>query len=137
MERLQDAGVKLSMQRISIMEYLLTHAVHPTAENVFCNLYPQIPTLSRTTVYNTLKLLADKGAVTAITIDDKMVRYDGDISIHAHFRCKRCGTVIDVPVSGLESVKNIGGEALRITDMQLYYYGYCPACDEKMKVIND
>ena len=53
--------IKPSMQRIAIMDYLFEHKVHPTVDKIFNDLYPQIPTLSKTTVYNTLKLFAYQG----------------------------------------------------------------------------
>ncbi|MDR3134094.1 MAG: transcriptional repressor [Prevotellaceae bacterium] len=130
-DRLQDHGIKPSLQRIAIMEYLMGHYNHPTADVIFNKLYPVIPTLSKTTVYNTLKLLAYKGAISEITIDEKNVRYDAEISPHAHFRCKYCGNVFDFPVKNLSSVVAKEIDGFLITDAQLYYKGYCKKCKTK------
>jgi Fur family ferric uptake transcriptional regulator/Fur family peroxide stress response transcriptional regulator len=131
-DRLQQFGVKPSLQRIAVMNYLLKNYIHPTADTIFNSLYPAIPTLSKTTVYNTLKLLSQQGAILEITIDDKNLRYDADISKHAHFKCISCGRVDDIPISNYKalSVKKIGD--LVITDAQLYYKGYCEKCNSKM-----
>jgi Fur family ferric uptake transcriptional regulator/Fur family peroxide stress response transcriptional regulator len=131
-DRLQQFGVKPSLQRIAVMNYLLKNYTHPTADTIFNSLYPAIPTLSKTTVYNTLKLLTQQGAIIEITIDDKNLRYDADISKHAHFKCISCGCVNDIPVNNYKalSVKKIGD--LLITDAQLYYKGYCEKCNSKM-----
>ena len=43
------------MQRIAIMEYLMEHRTHPSADEIYTALSPSMPTLSKTTVYNTLK----------------------------------------------------------------------------------
>ncbi|KAA6323417.1 Peroxide-responsive repressor PerR, partial [termite gut metagenome] len=69
-------GIKLSLQRIAIMEYLLEHTTHPTVDEIYTKLFPVMPTLSKTTIYNTLKLLSEQGAIQMITIDEKNVRFD-------------------------------------------------------------
>ena len=46
-------NVKPSVQRLAIMDYLLTHRTHPSIEEIYMALCDDIPTLSKTTVYNT------------------------------------------------------------------------------------
>ncbi|GHT10545.1 transcriptional repressor [Bacteroidia bacterium] len=130
--RLLEFGVKPSLQRMAIMAYLMDNLIHPNAETIFNHLYPLIPTLSKTTVYNTLKLLEEHGAILAINIDEKNVRYDADISEHAHFKCKRCGVVYDLPVKGIENLQIESPENLQITESRIYYKGYCEKCKKKM-----
>ena len=67
--RLVDCGIRPSMQRLSIMDYLLKHATHPTIDDIYKDLLPSIPTLSRTTLYNTLRLFAETNAAQLLTID--------------------------------------------------------------------
>ena len=66
--------VKPSIQRIAVMNYLLNNLTHPTVDEIYTNLSPNMPTLSRTTVYSTLKLLAEKGAV--LQIQNQKYHYD-------------------------------------------------------------
>jgi Fe2+/Zn2+ uptake regulation proteins len=131
-DRLKEFGIKPSMQRVAIMDYLLHNRTHPTADIVFSNLYPSMPTLSKTTVYNTLKLLVQQGAILEITIDEKNVRYDAEISKHAHFKCINCGRIYDIPIkkSKALSIKKLGD--LLIVDAQIYYKGYCEKCNKKI-----
>lgn len=75
--RLTEHGIKPSVQRIAIMHYLLTHFTHPTVDDVYRGLCSKIPTLSRTTVYNTLRMFSENNAAQMITIDDHRVCYDG------------------------------------------------------------
>lgn len=56
-ERLQGHNIKPSVQRIAIMKYLMEHRTHPTVDEIYTALSPTIPTLSKTTVYNTLKTM--------------------------------------------------------------------------------
>ena len=90
-------NVKPSVQRLAIMDYLLTHRTHPSIEEIYLALCDDIPTLSKTTVYNTLKLFVEHGAAQMLTIDERNVCYDGDISLHAHFLCKHCNKIFDLP----------------------------------------
>jgi Fur family ferric uptake transcriptional regulator/Fur family peroxide stress response transcriptional regulator len=117
---------------MAIMEYLLAHPTHPTADTIFNDLTPTLPTLSKTTVYNTLRLLSEQGAILSISIDEKNVRYDGDIATHAHFKCKKCGCVYDLSIKGLDTVYVEGIGDLCVTECQLYYKGYCEKCKSKL-----
>lgn len=129
---LVEHGVKPSIQRIAVMNYLCNHLTHPTVDEIYTNLSPNMPTLSRTTVYNTLRLLADKGAILQLTIDEKNVRYDARTDAHAHFICLGCGCVHDVVPVQLEKVTIAKYHDLRIVETQVYYKGYCAACDGRV-----
>ncbi len=132
MRRLEEYDIKLSLHRIAIIEYLINNPTHPTADMIFSDLFPAIPTLSKTTVYNTLKLLEDSGAVRSIYIDDKSVRYDANLGIHGHFRCKSCGDIHDLNIEGLDSLLIKGNHKLSINECQIYYKGYCGKCNNTL-----
>ncbi len=133
-DRLLNNGVRPSAQRMAIMQYLLGHATHPTIDEVYKAVNQVIPSLSRTTVYNTLRLFADHHAAQMITIDDHRVCYDGDIRPHVHFFCKCCGRVIDLfgeRAPHLLRPKNVEGNL--VEEEQLYYKGVCAECRRKSR----
>jgi Fe2+ or Zn2+ uptake regulation protein len=132
-DRLQKGGVKPSMQRMAIMKELMIHPVHPTVDMIYTALSPSIPTLSKTTVYSTLRLFSEQEIIKTISIDEKNLRYDANLTPHAHFKCKKCGNVHDLWVEGLDSIKIKNGGSLEITDTQLYYSGYCENCTDKKR----
>lgn len=136
-EHLLKYGIKPSLQRMAVMNYLMQHKTHPTAEEIFNDLYPVIPTLSKTTVYNTLKLFAEHNAILCIQIDDKNARYDADTSSHAHFRCKSCGCIHDLKIEGLETIHIENYGKLTVTECHIYYKGYCKDCLEKQANENE
>ena len=125
---LRQFGIKPSVQRLAVMEYLLSHRKHPTAEEIYQALSAQIPTLSKTTVYNTLKLFADHQAVLVLDLDQSQLHYDGDITPHAHFFCRECQTIIDLPLAESSALQQLLPEGLEADDIQLYYKGRCGAC---------
>lgn len=126
---LTDHGVKPSMQRMAVMDYLLQHHTHPTIDEIYTSLLPEMPTLSRTTIYNTLHLLAAHKAVTQLTIDERRVCYDADVQPHAHFLCTRCGHVFDLPLKRprLEGAAQVP-DGFQTEQCDLYYRGCCKEC---------
>lgn len=124
--------IKPSVQRMAVMEYLMDHRTHPTADEIYSALHPTMPTLSRTTVYNTLRLLAEQGAIAQLTIDERNVCYDADTSAHAHFLCTGCGKVFDIPLtdSHLESMAKMP-EGFNALQCDLYFRGRCEKCSQQ------
>ena len=131
--RLSEHHIKPSVHRMAVLRYLMSHRTHPTADMIYTALQPEMPTLSKTTVYNILKLLAEKGAVQILTIDEKNVRFDGDITPHAHFQCRTCEKVYDLPAEINKTVACFHTEGLTIDEMQLYCKGYCKNCMQRPK----
>lgn len=125
--RLQECGIKPSLQRIAILKYVMEHFTHPSVDEVYDALSPKMPTLSRTTVYNTLDLLQSKGVILSINIDDKMIHYDGDTSVHAHFLCESCKKIYDVSVKINIPVDTIE-KGFSVRESQIYYKGICKNC---------
>ena len=127
-------SIKPSPQRMAIMTYLLEHKTHPTIEEIYKSLSPDMPTLSKTTIYNTLKLFVENGAASMLTINEKTTCYDYDTSPHAHFICKKCNKVTDL-FYGVENMipSRLEIEGNRIVDMQVYYRGICKDCLKENK----
>lgn len=135
-KHLIEHGIKPSVQRIAIMEYLLTHKTHPMVEEIYEALVPQLRTLSKTTVYNTLKLLVEHGAVLSIGIEEGGMRYDGDTSDHMHFKCTKCGDIIDIRLPDIPESKKMFVEMLKgckIDQTHIYFKGTCKKCCEREK----
>lgn len=130
--RLLEHGIRPSLQRMAIMDFLIKHPIHPTVDDVCKGLCHKVPTLSRTTVYNTLRMLSDNQAAQMITIDDHRVCYDGNTSAHVHFFCKECGKVTDLfdeTAPQIDGPENINGNI--VMEKQLYYKGICAECAAK------
>lgn len=126
-EHLKAYDVKPSHHRIRVFQYLAENRNHPNVDMIYRELVEEIPTLSRTTLYNTLNLFVARGLVTPITIAENELRYDADTSWHGHFRCQQCGAIYDV------RLKNPGSEfadleQFQINESHLYFKGLCPRC---------
>ena len=121
-QMLQENGIRPSMIRIMVLEYLLEHRIHPTVEEVYGALLEKAPTLSKTSVYNTLHLLAEKNMILEITIDPVKVRYDADTSLHGHFKCDQCGEVWDFAVGQVQTSLS---KEFDIKTKEIYFTGLC------------
>jgi len=129
-ELLESKDVKPSFQRLSILKYIIQKKNHPSVDTIFKALSKDIPTLSKTTIYNTLNLLTQKGIVTALTIADNETRYDFGEEHHAHFQCTVCGMVFDVKVDSDFCDRDfIDGH--KVDEVQVHFKGVCSNCLNK------
>ena len=69
MERIKkiliSKDIRPSHHMIKILQYLANHKKHPTVDEIYKDLTTVLPTLSKATVYNTLRILEEKGLVTS------------------------------------------------------------------------
>lgn len=124
---LSTNNIKPSLQRIKIFEYLHENREHPTVDRIYTDLVDDIPTLSKTTVYNTLKLFVDNGITSTFTIDGNEARYDAIMEEHAHFKCKVCGNVYDVEIDALKLKFNQIND-FQIDHTDIHLKGVCNNC---------
>lgn len=124
---LSHLGIKPSVQRTAILGYLMSHKTHPTADEIYRALLPEMPTLSRSTVYNTLWRMVEAGAIDALGIDRSNARFDYSTRPHAHLLCNRCGAIIDTEMPRLDNAV-IGPKGARIDHVTVTYHGLCQNC---------
>ncbi len=115
-------------QRIAVFDYVSNHKTHPDVLEIYDNVLSQNPNFSKTTVYNALKALTDKGLLMVVSIDGERIRYDADTSIHGHFRCKDCGKIYDFKVDNVNYELPSG---FIVHQKDVYYSGLCPDCSNK------
>lgn len=133
-ELLESKGVKPSYQRLRILEYLIKKNDHPSVDVIYKVLSKNIPTLSRTTIYNTLSLFEKKRIVNSVTIFDNELRYDFLRQPHAHFLCNLCGEVYDIDLeTDLYYKDNIEGHETKET--HIHFKGICKNCIKNKNVI--
>ena len=129
---LKENNIKPSYFRIKVMEYLLKYKNHPSADQIYKKLVVDIPTLSKTTIYNILNLFLEKKIVQPIVIEENETRYDADIRIHGHFKCEVCGTIYDLPID-ISTLKVEGLDKFQVNESHIYFKGICYKCLQKNK----
>ena len=128
MEKYKKIGLKLTPQRIAILDYLDGNKKHPSAEEIYREVSKRFPTMSFATVYNTLEALRLRGSVLELTIDPDKKRFDPNTEPHHHLICTRCGKIEDVHRSYDLSVPTAYKSGFEITGNHIEFYGICPEC---------
>ena len=125
---LHKFGIRPSHQRLTVLSYMLEHRNHSSADEIYDALHQEIPVISRTTVYNTLRLFRDAGVVRTLSIGTNPLAFDAELTPHAHFYCTSCHSITDVPVqiSDWERLKHYGGPG--DSEMQVVFNGICRKC---------
>ncbi|NLB32279.1 MAG: transcriptional repressor, partial [Tissierellia bacterium] len=73
---LKKNNIRLTHQRLKVLEYLSNSTKHPTVEQIYKELKQEVPSLSKTTIYNTLNYLAELNLVKVLAIDDNEAHFD-------------------------------------------------------------
>lgn len=100
--KLRDAGVQPTLQRISICQYVLCEADHPTAEEVHAWAEKNMATISLATVYNTLNTLVSVGILREFKFPHtEKVIYDNNIDDHHHFLDEKSQKLFDIEMKDI------------------------------------
>ncbi|MDP8268556.1 MAG: Fur family transcriptional regulator [Candidatus Tenebribacter davisii] len=126
-EVLKEHNIAPSMQRVKILEYLRDYKTHPTADMIYQALVNDIPTLSKTTVYNTLKTFTENGILVALSLFDNEVRYEYNTDPHVHFKCMKCNKIYDLNKT-FDLYKNEFIDGHKVTEHYVNLKGICKSC---------
>lgn len=120
--------MNFSRQRACILEYLKHTTAHPTAEEIYQELKPELPNLSLATVYRNCSKLAELGALIRLDAGGK-THFDADISDHQHFVCSKCGKVYDMFFSLPKEIIDTNlPDGFHHENHRLYFFGICKSC---------
>jgi Fur family transcriptional regulator, ferric uptake regulator len=132
-ERLRRLGVRVTPQRLFVLEAMELNSGHMTAEEIMQWAARRYPALNLATVYRTLDLLCQVGLVAQTDLGGGATTYEliGD-SPHHHLACERCGGVIEMDEALLAGLRD---EALRVygfhaNPSHLAIFGICQGCWE-------
>lgn len=126
-ERLNRRGIRPTIQRIKVLEYLYRSQTHPTVDEIFTDLSQEISTISKATIYNTLHRFIDAGIVRKIPSDTDAQHYEIVIKDHGHFKCLACGKIFDFSID-YDHLEVDGLEGFIIEKKDVCYSGICPGC---------
>ena len=126
---LRDKQIQATRQRITILQYLLEHKVHPGIEDVYEALASRPEKISKATVYNTINLFEERGLLKALDVGEAYCHYDVDTYQHGHFHCIKCGTIWNISYNP-EVEKNLPPD-FEVLDEQVLVKGLCPECSAK------
>ena len=112
-------AIQPTAQRIALAEVVLHSTQHPSADEVFEAVNTDHLTVSRATVYNTLKLFVDKGLCRALTLREGRVVYDPNMAPHHHLVDEDSGRIYDLPADAVKVTLNTPIDGFDVTTMEV------------------
>ena len=123
----EEKSISPSYTRTRIYSYLESNKIHPTVDQIYKELKEELPTLSKTTVYNVLNLFIEKGIVKLVNMSGSETRYEVYHEQHSHFTCDVCGEIYDIPkITTNYDISELNG--FSVNDDEVNLTGICPKC---------
>jgi len=126
----KENGLKITPQRTAIFQELLKAKDHPTADDIYQRIVKKIPNISFDTVNRTLLTFSKIGLIKVVEGYGQAKRYDPDLGIHHHFRCIRCGRIIDFHNQDYDNIPVPPeiNKRFKVTSKKVVLEGLCGQC---------
>jgi Fur family peroxide stress response transcriptional regulator len=92
---LVEKSLKVTPQRIAVLDIILNLNNHPTTENIEEYLRISYPHVPIGTVYKILEVFVEKGIITRVKTDNDIIRYDAILEKHHHLYCSQSEQIED------------------------------------------
>ena len=127
--RLGAAGLRVTRQRVTILDALATLGGHRTADEVSAVLADAGRPLPRATLYHALSAMADAGVHLVADTGPGTARFEIAREWHHHLVCRACGSITDVPcATGTRPCLEASLPGAVIDEAQVVFRGLCPGC---------
>jgi Fur family ferric uptake transcriptional regulator len=127
-------GLKRSEQREAIVDAFLRSESHLSVDDLLRIVQRRRPDVGRTTVYRTLKLLAEAGLAQELVLDGE-TRFEREHGRehHDHFICRACSRIFEFASADVERIQDeiAAGIGFRIEGHRHQIYGLCGACQQQ------
>ena len=126
---LKESNLKITPQRLAILKELETKG-HASIEEIYEDIKDFFPSISIATIYKNISALKDENIISEICLHQKY-KFEITKEPHAHFICKNCSKIVDVPFS--KTLKEEIDKNYPDSQKELYIYGICEECKEGFK----
>lgn len=129
-----EAGIKLTHQRLEIFRELMSVSDHPSAELIHKRLHKKLPTIAIDTVYRTLATFDELGLVKKLHVMNERTLFDTNVDIHHHFICTRCKVVKDIYWSEFDNeiLPKVVADMGKVESRHLEIHGVCKSCLDRI-----
>lgn len=94
-EQINNAGLKVTHQRIVILKAAAAMDNHPSTEQIYDAIKENNPSVSLATVYKTLETFVQSGLLSKVSTHEGQMRYDPKLDSHGHIYCDNTKEIID------------------------------------------
>lgn len=133
---IRDIGLKVTLQRLAILEKVRKGPAHFTAQEIFEDVSTDYPEIGFATVYRFLKKLAEHKYISEFRIGGLPARYEWITkNHHDHLSCVSCGKIVEFENQKIESLQETVAKhyGFKLTSHVLELYGVCPDCQKKVR----
>lgn len=122
--------MKYSKQNETILNYLKSTDIHPTADRIYNDIKKEISNISLGTVYRNLDKLEKSGDIIRLKFKNKKDRFDGNILPHYHATCLECGDIYDICYDYFFDIDKIIEENIncKVISHDIIFNIICPNC---------
>jgi Fur family transcriptional regulator, peroxide stress response regulator len=126
--KLIEKGLKVTPQRIAILDAIIKLNNHPTADNIIAFIRQNHPNIATATVYKVLDALAENGLIKKVKTEKDIMRYDAIMESHHHLYCSESDRIEDYNDEELNTIlesyfEKKGIPNFRIEDIKLQIIG--------------
>ena len=126
--KLNEKGLKVTPQRIAILEAIVKLNNHPTAENIIEYIGKNHPNIATATVYKVLDALVSNELIKKVKTERDIMRYDAILKSHHHLYCSESDRIEDYNDDELNEMlekyfKKKGIRDFKIEDIKLQIIG--------------
>jgi Fur family ferric uptake transcriptional regulator len=136
-QHLRRVGLKHTDQRDTILRSFLETRDHLSTDELYRLVRRRDAKIGFTTVYRTLKLLAECGLASAVEFQDGVARYEHQYNrrSHHHMVCTECGSSVEFFSPEVEKIEQEIGRkhGYETTRHTFQIYGLCGACQQKSR----
>lgn len=126
---LKSKHLRVTPQRFAVYSNLLSRTDHPTAEQILSDVNKDVPRSSQATIYSSLQALRDVGLVREVLLEEGVCRYDANVKLHHHFRCRTCGAIEDIPWEKFQCLDTAQlRPGLTLENYEVTVHGICDSC---------
>lgn len=118
-DKLVDKGLKITPQRIAILEAIVKLNNHPTADNIIEYIRKNNPNIASATVYKVLDALVENQLIKKVKTDRDIMRYDAIMENHHHLYCSESDRIEDYNDDELNDMLEKYFETKRIPDFKI------------------
>ncbi len=118
-ETLIKAGLKVTPQRLVVLEAVTKLGDHPTAERIIDFIKQNHPNIAVGTVYKTLETFVEKEIIEKVKTDKDIMRYDAILEKHHHLYCIKSDRIEDYYDDELNQILKDYFEKKNIKDFKI------------------
>jgi Fur family ferric uptake transcriptional regulator len=130
-------GLKNTREREIILRELESRTDHFNAETLYFSLIQKGSSVSRPTIYRTLKLLEQLRFIEKLDIKKNCFYYETipQRKEHGHLICEQCGKIIDFSSNGIEILKSEAckDKDFKLENISVQVFGLCKDCQKASK----